>query len=355
MQKDFIDEWSSLTEMRDQLVEVETAWEAADAAILNAENVLSAKQQEQQFNCNPATLALSTAEGLSVSSGFTPSVSFSPGPLIEQAKKCADESSQLVAVLDQPLQAIPQATDTMASELLRCADDAKTLRSAYADTQAAVHQAKLATHQAEVDAELATMADLDHQSLFRQVHSSDLFQAKALLESARRYSVIARRAIEARYVVDLSTMTTAEPLVAPPASWADDVYKYDLSAPAAVGLTVGAAQDTGSTYPNAIVDYVDNLNRFVNGFVIARPSTAVASDTEVLSLPGPTGLVTGTGQFPGVIDGMAYKWQFQCPDASWVQIPSSGDPDAACESGAAALARLTFTLDPWGRVDNGII
>lgn len=58
-----------------------------------------------------------------------------------------------------------------------------------------------------------------------------------MVDNARRYALAARRGIEARYVVDLSTLTGPESFVESPATWADEVYSYDLSLPAAVGLS----------------------------------------------------------------------------------------------------------------------
>ena len=80
---------------------------------------------------------------------------------------------------------------------------------------------------------------------FKNVSNDQWLAAKALLESARRYAVAARRAIEARYVVNLSELEADEPFVAGPRLWADEVYDYDLSLPKAVGLVLGEGQPNG--------------------------------------------------------------------------------------------------------------
>ena len=80
----------------------------------------------------------------------------------------------------------------------------------------------------------------------KRFRSYDLWRARALSENARRLSVAARRAIESRYVVDLSNMNAPEAFVDAPALWADDIYGSDLKPPVALGLTKGATVALGS-------------------------------------------------------------------------------------------------------------
>jgi hypothetical protein len=56
------------------------------------------------------------------------------------------------------------------------------------------------------------------------------------MSSARRLAVTARRAVEARFVVDLSEMNDSEAFVQAPAVWADEIYVPAFT------LIIGAAQ-----------------------------------------------------------------------------------------------------------------
>jgi hypothetical protein len=231
-----------------------------------------------------------------------------------------------------------------------------------ADAVAVKTKAKLARASADLQVELLRASQKTSSGLYRQVHSYDAWRAQALLENARMSATFARKAIESHYLVDLSALNAPEPLVASPSTWADQVYEYDLDMPAAVGLSVGTATP-GGIYPNRILDYVGNLERFVNGFAIARPTSVADSDTEVISLPGPLGTL-GIAPLPPaanhLVDGAAYSWTYLCPDGAWRSIPPHLVPKDACKTpeqvAASATgplptrARLTFALDPWGRV-----
>lgn len=93
-----------------------------------------------------------------------------------------------------------------------------------------------------------------------------------------------------------------------------------------------------------------------HGYAIARPSATAQTDTEVVSLPGPDGLFeAGPALPPGVLDGTAFAWSFLCPSAAeWTPRPSTGSSDAACGTLAPVRARLSFALDPWGRLNGAI-
>lgn len=218
---------------------------------------------------------------------------------------------------------------------------------------------------AELDGALQTAGRTTTFGTYRRFHSYDMWRARALLENARRLSATARRAIESRYVVDLSTLTQDEPFVSAPATWADEVYDFDLDAPAAVGLSNSPGK-TGGIYPNKLVDYVGNLENFVEGYSIARPTTVAQSDSEVVTLPGPDVFkdvdttVDGVPTTIQVLDPSGASWMFHCPDTdTWVPHPSTGVVPAvehaadACGTGATPPdhARLVFRLDPWGRLD----
>ena len=352
LQAIFISAWADFRHLRDLLAQVYTGYGAADAKINAADATLAALKGEIANDCNPGQLILALMEGVSVSAGFPggASVSVSMQPYFELMKKCQDLSTGIAPDQAQVVLAAALAINDMAEETMRVGDGAARVALDGAAGNEKAEQAQLAVETAQLDIQLARITAPTTTALYRRYHSYDAWRAQALLESARRYAVLARRAIEARYVIDLSTLQEPEPLVGAPASWADQVYEYDLNMPSAVGLTIGPQQTTGSIYPNAIVDYVQNLQRFVDGYILARPTTSAQADSEVLSLPGPSGLQGAGALPPGVIDSSSYRWDFYCPSqAAWV-LRSSPNIDGVCGMESPTRARMTFSLDPWGRV-----
>jgi hypothetical protein len=264
------------------------------------------------------------------------------------------------------------------------------LRTAAAQGLTLRHQTELAIAKNNLAVDELRASQVSSFRLYGQLHSYDGWRAKSLLEAARLAAAVARKAIESRYVVNLSDLTAPEPLVASPSMWADQIYEYDLDMPAAVGLTVGEAVPTG-IYPNRMLDYVGNLERFVNGFSIARPTAVAHDDTELISLPGPRGVdeplveklsVTSGLVYKNLADGRSPAWSYFCPDLitstcsqasdceagrcgadqkchsgdRWVSIPVTLTPSAACGAAPARPARASvlFGLDPWGRLHGDI-
>jgi hypothetical protein len=226
-------------------------------------------------------------------------------------------------------------------------------------------QAKLSVARAQLENSLSAQSAQLSLGLYRQYNQYDWWRARALLDGARRYAVAARRAIETSYVVDLSTLTAPEPFVAAPSSWAQDAYRYDLSMPAAVGLATGQTI-AGAQYPNQVLDYVGNLERFVQGFAVERPITA-AVDNQIISIPGPGSMIVVGGNV--VANPARSAWSVLCPagttcapgsSAAWCAVSSATPVAATCQlpsspgnapqNVAPLKARVSFYLDPWGRV-----
>lgn len=352
LQAVFIEQYGSFRRLEDQFSEYDSAYEVAKARIHAANEALKGASTRSEQNCSPLAFAAALVSG--VSSGFA-SVSVSLGPLMAQAQKCDDLKTEIEPAKAQAVLAMVQGTDDMQQTYMRLADAGKAVGLAVAAGSSAIQGATLAEERAGLDKQLAGITLTDSPT-FRQFHDYDVWRARALVENARRYAILARRAIEARYVVDLTAMQAPEPFVAPPTSWADQIYEYDMNMPAAVGLTLGGQQSTGSVYPNVVVDYVGNLQRFVDGFAIKRPTAATLADSEVVSLPGPAGIGSGGQLPPGTIDSEAYRWTFFCPSTQvWATIPSSGDVDHPCGlNERPTFARLRFSLDPWGRLRGSI-
>jgi hypothetical protein len=223
-------------------------------------------------------------------------------------------------------------------------------------------EAGVAASRIALDQQLATYDVRTRFGVRTRFHSYDLWRARALTENARRLAVAARRAIEERYVVDLSTMSAAEPFVDSPSLWANDVYSYDLRPPFSVGLTPSPGQPAGTPYANALQDYVGNLKLFLDGFTIQRPTAAVFSDADVIQLPAPAAQIVTSVYNTSVayIDPASSGWAFYCPSTgTWVADPNvasftRGAPtwtlSTVCGGQSPTLARLGFWLDPWGRL-----
>lgn len=235
------------------------------------------------------------------------------------------------------------------------------LQNASAALAEALQTAEVAKAHANLDASLVGASAVTKFDTYRRYHSYDLWRARALLEGARRYAITARRAVEARYAVNLSTLTADEAFVAAPATWADEVYEYDLDAPAAVGLSRTESQQTG-IYPNRLSDYIGNLERFVQGYGASRPTVVARQDVELIALPGPemrSSDPQAADPFPGTASA-PIGWEVRCHiDSPWFstwEIQDSGATlAAACGGSPPVRARVSFSLDPWGRLQGSTV
>jgi hypothetical protein len=244
--------------------------------------------------------------------------------------------------------------------------------SVVAEADRAQAESKLVVARQNLEAELAVAGLQTSVGLYRRYHTYDVWRARAALENARREALTARRAIEARYVVDLSRMDAAEPYVAAPSSWADEIYDYDLSMPAAVGLSIGTPIP-GGVYPYKIGDYVANLSSFVNGYPVSRPTAVNRREDDVITLEGPDQRVAGstTVRTPAAAalwiarcegTGPTAGSTLVCAGAStsgWCSIPDARSAAAACDAltgtttrtvnVAPKALRARFQMDAWGR------
>ena len=369
LQAMFIEQWGAVQRLNDISSEIVFARAAADAHVAQVDAELANYFDETKKNCSAGRMFAAIAAGSSVSAGFPAGVSgsFTPGPLIAQKQKCTDLKDKQPLVVAAHAAALADIIAAMAGHAARLHDVLTVIAASSANMQFEMANTGRAKAQAALESTLAAAGQQTSFGIYRSYHNYDLWRAKALLEDARRFSVAARRAIEAKYIVDLSTMNSPEAFVAAPSSWADQIYDNDLSLPAAVGLSVGTANASG-IYSNKILDYVGNLQRFVDGYAVNRPSAAALGDSDVITLLGPDSVLMSPlpGSIPGHPDTMRYAWSYFCPaDASWVGLPQVADPgnpggpqvagkaDLACGGLAPkpTKARLVFSLDAWGRVD----
>jgi hypothetical protein len=313
--------------------------------------------RNQEAACMQARASLDQARGRSEQNQVMQDVQRSDATAAADAVEAAKGTS-IGALMDGKAALQNAAADLDAA----VADLARSVATIDNDRQAA----RLAVARQQLESSLAAQGATLSLDMYRQYDQYDWWRARALLDGARRYAVAARRAIEAGYVTSLDSLTAPEPFVAAPSSWADDVYKYDLSMPSAVGLSAGAASPD-AVYPNQILDYVGNLERFVQGFAVQRPMSA-ATDSDVITLPGPGATLVVDGQV--VADPAASKWSALCPAGSGCTSPSAPDwcpvnpgtpisqtcapaANGSTRPGAAALPsriRNMFFLDPWAQI-----
>jgi len=225
--------------------------------------------------------------------------------------------------------------------------------------QADVDAAKIAVDQQQTNYDVRSRFGIR-----ARYHNYDLWRARALTENARRLALAARRAIESRYVVDMSKMNSPEPFVDSPSAWADTVFASDLK-PISIGLTPSPTAGTG-IYTNVVKDYVSNLSLFLDGFPVRRPSATVNSDAEVIQISAPAAQVVSSlyGVAYNYIDPGSTGWSFYCDyNSTWISDAdiakfSTTAPSwtlaTSCNGGPPSQARLEFNLDPWGRPTGSI-
>jgi hypothetical protein len=208
-----------------------------------------------------------------------------------------------------------------------------------------------------LERDLARSTASTNTNLRRRFRSYDLWRARALLESARRLANAARRSIEARFVVNLSQLDAEQAFVAAPSQWADEIYQSDLNAPEVVGLTL-APKIEGAIYPNKLVDYVGNLERFVQGYAVTYPTSVSLPDTEVVTLGGPDRLEEPGGAALTSLSPDTSGWRFYCAEQrSWIshpgidEYPTVSRTATACNGKPPSLAKIGFWFDPWGTLN----
>jgi hypothetical protein len=365
----FIAQWGAIKQLKDVANDLIKALAATQAHVAAADAEFALLNEEAKSNCSIGRMFAAAAAGTSVSAGFASvSASFSPGPMIAQQQKCDDITASLPAGAATKTAAMMDALVAMGSHAARVHDIMTTIAEVSSSIKLEVANASRNQAQAALEEFLTSAGQTTSFGIYRSYHDYDLWRAKALLEDARRFSVAARRAIEAKYLIDLSGMNAPEAFVAAPSSWADEIYDADLSLPTAVGLSVGTP-DASGIYPNKVLDYVGNLQRFVDGYAVNRPSATASGDSDVITLLGPDTVVTdpAAGTLTGKDQSMRYAWSYFCPSGSsgqWTGLPQlpvdpahpegatvPGKADKACAGQKPTKARLIFSLDAWGRVN----
>lgn len=410
----FIAQWQALRAPADKITAVISTVSTAKGQVAAAQALLDSQTGNAAQECSAAAFANAAIAGSSTgqSIGFSVSVSagfpsggsvsagvnaswsktYSPGPSIAQQDKCATLQGQLSAQQAQAASSLMSAFSDVSNALVGFTDSVASIASAGASIAQLIQDAKLADARAQLESSLASTSLQSFQGIYRVYRSSDMWRAKALIDNARRYALGARRAIEARYVVDLTRMDQPEPFVASPSLWADQVYTYDLNMPTAVGLSVSQGSTGMTIYSNQVVDYVANLQAFLAGYTAKRPAAVASDEIDVVTLPGfmpsaPASSTTSDGGTDGgdagnpsdagdagsastvSVAGATAEWMVHCPTdpsgksasaGTWIAVPASPNTSVnqACQVNGAPVhpdeARLEFSLDPWGRLNSGI-
>lgn len=273
--------------------------------------------------------------------------------------KLKDEAeSQYSAACRQYVASLQQGRVQVLSQSNVLLQTTGELTAALVEQQLLRSKASAAIARGNVELDLAKSAYATNAGLRRKYRSYDMWRARALLESARRLTVAARRSIESRFVVDLSTLNTEQAFVSAPSIWADEVYESDLNAPEVVGLTFAPAATSDAIYPNKLIDYVGNLERFVQGYTITYPTSVSLPDTEIISLAGPELVEPAAETSKASLDPSSSGWRFYCPlTNTWISHPGFGEYpyvtqlSSACNGSAPTLAKIGFALDPWGTLN----
>jgi hypothetical protein len=287
---------------------------------------------------------------------------FNPGPFYAQLRACEQQKLTLAVEQQEAAGVLDGMYTKMYGYLVQAHQAGDDVRRATIDALRAANEAKLAAAKAKfesqrVDGELRTRFDT-----YRRFHIHDAGGARAEVERARLLSLYARRALEADYVVDLSTIYSAGPLVTdPPAYWADKVYEPSLDLTALMNFDVDAEGDTSTGGADWFTQYVQKLDHFRLDYVLSNYNMTVNGINQLVELPAPEKLVEafvpGRGMVNVVSDDVA-AWTFYCPDTqAWRPHPLIGEPlttsalPTLCDGKSPTKAKFTFALDPWGRLD----
>lgn len=349
LQSAFIEQWRAVRSLGGKIRAIEDTKNAADAAISSADAQVTQASLSAGYKCSFG-LAFGALAGISTG---VANASYSPGPLLAAMGECALSLLGLPAAAAKAGAEEMAAFSSLSSAMADLTDYLAALQQSSAKIESLAAQSRMGQARADLDADLAKSTAVTSFPLYRNFRDADLWRARATVESARRYALAARRALEARYVVDLTRLDQKETFVSAPSIWSDDIYGYDLSLPSSVGLTIPTGgQDPNAIYKSVIKDYVANLRGFVNGYAASRPSAIAQDDIDVVNLSGfvPFG---NASESPGA-------WQLLC-GTNWVSLDTYENASGGWNCGTssapgpkATSARVGFLLDPWGRLNGSI-
>ncbi len=391
LQKAMIGEWGAIQHLFNTIDDGWRQLDARNAAYASAQVTIQTADARHQDACSNDAFILAVDAGKSYSfdkhgdvwvrgqlgdngwweptsavEGTYQGKTWNSGPLIQAQKECMETARDLGPAMAQAAATKADAWAALNQQITLVADAGTALQVAIAEYNRVLTESNIALARAKLDADLASAGQLTRLGTYQRFHSDDVYRARAKLETARRYAVAARRAIESRYVVDFASMQSREQFVAAPATWADSIYESDLDARGAVGMSIPIASAANPTpspsaiSTNHVADYVANLEAFVRGYAVSRPTSVVHSDSEIVTLPGPDAREMATnanGEPVSVLAHDTAAWTFSCDDgATWFdhpgrgQVPATSDLATVCGTTGPTRARYVFDMDPWGRI-----
>ncbi|MBX3275878.1 MAG: hypothetical protein KF729_36810 [Sandaracinaceae bacterium] len=188
-----------------------------------------------------------------------------------------------LATLEASLQDGADAVESILAELRQSRQSAQSAlaQAAFAGSDAAGRQYQLNT-------------------ALRRVYNVDLYRYEAAHRAAVRHAIVARRAVEQRFGVNLAEVGCAS-LVDPPRTWADDVCN-------ATGINYAAIRDPEALEPTPdtvrqmfLGDYVSRLEDYVESYRFDNPYTS-GDDAMVVSVRND--LIRARGPCSGAADNL---------------------------------------------------
>lgn len=226
-----------------------------------------------------------------------------------------------------------QAIGTFASGALGAA------RSTYftiSDIDALERRAQLAWRRREVTRLQITSDSLADLPEWHSLRSFRARRAQASLQRAQQAAFVARRAVEFRFGVDLSSMHRPEPLTLPPSIWADSLFDVGSAV-----FSVPGSRAEVSVAAEELVTYLSRLERFVHGYPIARRFQD-AGDVQVLDLAT---ILEAASDVP-VTEHLRFKcrdFAFPLPGGRQPRAGQPGDPPCA-ELGGIEYGEVHFSV-----------
>jgi hypothetical protein len=166
-------------------------------------------------------------------------------------------------------------------------------------------QVELARSRREIAERLAT-SGVQGDPTWRALMGVERRRADQALLNAQRYAFVARRAIETRLAIDMTSMTSPEPYVDGPAFWVNDVF--DLGN-AIEYVPVDGDVVAVDVRAEAMEDYLHSLHSFADGYPFGHNFTD-GDDEQIVNL----GEVVRSDPFsPGFVDTpFVSKVLFRC-------------------------------------------
>jgi hypothetical protein len=396
LKNDFIKQWATLAALQRATYDASFVLGSKIAAAAAGHASLKAATDNQEYQCDETTFTNAITAGYSYSGvdyittcvGFSNSGSCGPfdpntphlnpntddkslsmGPLWSQVLACRQAGQSIGPAQAQAAASVADAWSTASNLLAGILSTVSEVRTAGATVEKDVSDANLAIAQAQLGVQLTAAGLTSRFGTTRRFHSLDMWNAQKAIRDARLDLVYARRAIESRYVTDLSTLAAPEAMVAAPATWADSVYSDDQNILGPTGVSVSGVKNnqTPPFNASALAIYLTNLNQFQAGYFASptgnpgggRQAASNPSRSDILTLPAPDGRTLVGDDL--VLDPAALAWSFQCPGSTaWFAnpaprsgpVPTESPLSRACNGKPPAVARILFGLDGWGRLDS---